>query len=106
MNSANAAFLLSLITNGAISMTLVARIRRSVVDAELSEKSAKSRFTWLCVAVSFFSGIVVLLGVVALFRLSVGHGELLITGPLAHALLCGPTIVVGRIIIGWEPLRW
>lgn len=106
MDPADAAFWLSLIFNFALSMAIAARFRRSVAEAELSEERAKSRFSWLCIAAGLFSGLVVFLGVVVLFRMNVGHGEVLIAGPIANFLLCCLSMVVGRVVIGWEPLKW
>jgi hypothetical protein len=38
--------------------------------------------------------------------LPVGHGEVLIAAPLLNLLLAGVLIVAGRIVIGWEPVKW
>jgi hypothetical protein len=72
----------------------------------LTEAKAKLAYSWLCIAVGVFSGTVLFLGIVKLFHVSVGHGEITIAAPIFNLMLSCALIVAGRIAIGWRSMKW
>ncbi len=97
-------FTLSL--NLALATLFALHYRRCFMRNQLIESQAKSRFTWACVGCSLFTGIVILFSIVIWFNVATGHGVLLITAPIAHAILCVLLIMIGRLVIGWKSLIW
>ena len=106
MDLSDCAVCFSLLVNIGLASALAVHFRRGVRDKKLNESRAKFIYSWLCLGVGLFAGCVVLLGLVWLFTLPVGHGVLLIVGPLANLLLTALLILMGRIAIGWAPIRW
>jgi|APLak6261661892_1056031.scaffolds.fasta_scaffold26887_2 uncharacterized membrane protein YdfJ with MMPL/SSD domain len=106
MNSSDIALCLSALVNIALASFLTAHFRRRVREQVTTESKAKTAYSWLCVGVGVFSGFAVFLGATTLLNLPVGHGEVLIAAPLLNLLLAGVLIVAGRIVIGWEPVKW
>jgi hypothetical protein len=51
-------------------------------------------------------GTAVFVGITSLFEISRGHGEIIIAAALFNVLLSLVLIVSGRIVIGWEPIKW
>src|SRR5262245_33355932 len=106
MDAADIVFWLCAVTNVALACALIVRFRSHVTTGALTERKAKSTFTWLCLGIGAFCGIALFLGVTALFDISLGHGEAIIAAPIVNLLLALALIVSGRIIIGWSPIRW
>ncbi|MGH8613443.1 MAG: hypothetical protein ACREYF_15860 [Gammaproteobacteria bacterium] len=106
MDAADLVFWLCALLNIGIAGALTIHFRRRVKTQWLTEAKAKAIYSWLCVGVGIFSGTVVFLGIVALFHIPLGHGEILIAAPLFNLLVAGVLIIAGRIIIGWVPMKW
>jgi hypothetical protein len=106
MDMADLVFWLCALINVGLAGALTAHLRRRVKAQGITEAKAKTIYSWLCVAAGIFSGFVVFLGIVALFDIPVGHGEILIATPLFNLFLTGVLIIAGRIIIGWVPMKW
>ena len=106
MDAADIVFWLCALLNATVSVALSAWFRVQVKAQSLTEVKAKNIYSWLCVAVSLFSGVVLFIGITSLFDIFLGHGEILIASPIFNLLLSGVLITVGRTIIGWEPMKW
>ena len=94
------------LANTVFACALMVHFRRRVNAHLVSERGAKAAYSWLCVGVYLLSGIALFFGVIELFHVPVGHGEILIAGPLLNLALSAVLLVVGRIVIGWEPMHW
>jgi len=106
MEKADLAFWFCSLLNAALSVALATYFRRRVRSKKSTEAQAKRFYSWLCLAIGLFSGIALFLTVVNLFHIFLGHGEILFAAPLFNLVLAGVLIVIGRIIIGWMPMRW
>lgn len=96
----------SALLNVMIAAGLAARYRLRVRTKVMTEHHAKAIYSWLCIAVGIFSGIVVFFGIMVLFNIPAGHGEILIAAPIFNLMLSGISIGVGRVVIGWVPMKW
>jgi hypothetical protein len=96
----------SLIINALITTALAIRYRKFVINTELTEIKAKRRFSWLCFATSLTCGLVLHSILLMIFKVHLGHGEIIFAGPMFNLLLCPALIFYGRVIIGWEPMSW
>jgi drug/metabolite transporter (DMT)-like permease len=93
--------------NIGLAGSLTAYFWHKVKIQGITEARAKVIYSWLCLASGVFSGVVVFLSIITLLNVSLGHrGVILITAPLFNLLLAGVLIIVGRIIIGWVPIKW
>jgi hypothetical protein len=106
MDAADAVFWLCASLNLGMAAALMVYLRARVKAQQFTEEQAKTVYSWLCVGVAILSGCVVFLGIVAVFHIPVGHGEILVAVPLFNLLFAGVLIVAGRIGIGWVPMRW
>ncbi len=106
MTGADLAFWLCLAANAGISIVLLTWLRRGARAGAYSARVARNAYTVLCIGVGIFSGVALFYGSVALFGLFVGHGEVLIAAPMWNLVLSGAMVPVGRIVIGWEPVKW
>lgn len=106
MDSSDVAFWFSVLVNIGLASVLAMHFRRRVKNQATTEATAKAAYSWFCVGVGIFSGFAVFLGLVALLKLPVGHGEVLIAAPLFNLSLAGLLIAAGRILIGWVPIKW
>lgn len=103
---ADLAFWLCIAANAGICIALMTWLRRGARSGAYSARVAKTVYTVLCAGTAIFSGVVLFYGSVALFGVFVGHGEVLIAAPLWNVVLSGAMVPVGRIVIGWEPVKW
>lgn len=106
MESADVAFWFCSLLNVMLSLALAVYFRRRVKGHSSTEKHAKRIYSWLCVVIGLISGVALFVGVVDVFHISLGHAEILIAAPIFNLLLAGVLIIVGRVIIGWVPMRW
>ncbi len=108
MGGADAAWWFCSLLNVVLSMALAIHLQRRASRKKEAEayarRMARSLYSWLSLAVALFCA-VLFPGVLALFHVFAGHGEILIAAPLFNLLLAGPLIVIGRIIIGWAPVK-
>jgi hypothetical protein len=103
---ADVVFWLCAALNMVIAVALVLRFRARVTAGMLAERKAKGTYTWLCLASGALCGSAVFLSITSLFDISRGHGEIIIAAALFNVLLSLVLIVSGRIVIGWEPIKW
>ncbi|MFO0304530.1 MAG: hypothetical protein ACK51J_01955 [Burkholderiales bacterium] len=106
MDAADVVFWLCVSLNLGVAGALAVYLRGRVKAQLFSAEQAKRVYSWLCLGASILSGVVVFLGIVALFHIPVGHGEILVATPLFNLLFAGVLIIAGRIGIGWVPMRW
>jgi hypothetical protein len=106
MDTADYVFWLCAFLNVGHAGALTIFFRRRVTSRKLAEPKAKAIYSWLCAVVALLSGTAVFFGIVALFHIPVGHGEILIAAPLFNLMLSTALIIAGRIIIGWVPVNW
>lgn len=103
---ADVVFWLCAALNMAIAVALIVRFRARVTAGMVAEHKAKGAYSWLCLASGVLCGTAVFLGITSLFDISRGHGEIIIAAALFNVLLSLVLIVSGRIVIGWEPIKW
>src|SRR5215467_9637794 len=103
---ADVVFWLCATLNMAIAVALIVRFRARVTSGAATEHKAKGTYTWLCLASGALCGTVGFLGMTSLFDISRGHGEIIIAAALFNVLLALVLIVGGRVVIGWEPIKW
>lgn len=107
MDASDLVFWLCALTNITLSLTLAIHLRKLVKSHIFTEMKAKRVYSWLTVMAGIFSGLVLFLAIVELFHIQLsGHGEILIASPLFNLLLSGILVFIGRMIIGWEPVKW
>lgn len=106
MYAGDAALWLSALLNVTIATALAARYRLQVKTNAITERKAKAIYSLLCLGVGLFSGIVVFFGIMLLFSIPTGHGEILIAAPTFNLMLSGISVGVGRVVIGWAPMKW
>lgn len=106
MCAADAALWFSAGLNAATVAILAVRYRLHVKAGSITERKAKTIYSWLCLATGLFSGTVIFFGIMHLFNIPAGHGEVLIASPVLNLLLSGILIVAGRTVIGWTPMKW
>jgi len=106
MNAAEIVLWLCSVLNAATAIALAAWFRFQVKAQALTEEKAKTFYSWLCVVISLFSGLVLFIGITTLFNIFLGHGEILIAAPIYNLLLSCVLIISGRIVIGWVPIKW
>ncbi len=92
--------------NVAIAVALMIYYRRQLLRGRITESRAKALFSWLCLFGGPFVALFAFYGLVALLHAPTGHGEILIAAPIFIGLLSVTLIIVGRIVIGWETMRW
>jgi len=105
MDTVDYVFWLCALLNVGYVGVLIKHFRHRTKSQELTESKAKVIYSWLCVSVSLLS-VGVFFVIVALFHLPAGHGEVLIAAPIFNLLTATVLIIVGRIIIGWVPMKW
>ena len=103
---ADVVFWLCAALNTAIAVALIVRFRARVTAGVLAEHKAKSAYSWVCLATGAVCGTAVFLGITSVLDISRGHGEIIIAAALFNVLLSLVLIVSGRIVIGWEPIKW
>jgi hypothetical protein len=108
MESEDIVFWICAATNAGIAVTLIVRYRSKVHLGMLAESKAKAIYSWLCLPVGALCGIADPVVTIALFNIPLGHGGeiIIIFAPLFNLLMSCVLIVVGRIVIGWAPVRW
>lgn len=106
MEAADALFWLCASLNLGVAGSLTVYLRGRVKAQRFTEEQAKRVYSWLCLGSSMLSGVVAFFGIVALFHIPIGHGEILVAAPLFNLLLGGVLIIAGRTGIGWVPMRW
>ena len=92
--------------NVGLAGALAIHFRLRVKAQEISDTKAKTFYSWLCGFGVVFLGTAAFIGLVELFHGPLGHGEGLVASPLFNMLLAGVLVVCGKIVIGWEPVKW
>ncbi len=72
----------------------------------LSIADAKTRYSMFYAPLGLFAALFWFFGWVAVLDLSTGHGEVVLAAPALNLMLCAVATGVGRVVIGWRPLRW
>lgn len=80
-------------------------LHRRVKARLLMEAKAKSIYSWLCLGFGILSCVALLVAIVEL-GLPLGHGAVFATVPMFSLPLTVALIVAGRVIVGWEAMRW
>ena len=105
MDTGDVALWFSALLNAMLAVGLAVRYRFRVRTKAMTERRAKAIYSRFCIAVGIFSGIVVFFGIMVLFNIPTGHGEILIAAPILNLLLSAISIGVGRVVIGWVPMN-
>ena len=92
--------------NVSLLTVLAVWLRRRVTRQRVRESLAKNLHTLACLMSGAFFGVALLWAVIQAFDLSVWHGGIYISSVLLNALVSVVAIFAGRIVIGWEPMRW
>lgn len=84
---------------------------RSAISKGVDWKSCVRRFTVNAVVAGLVSGIPVLFGALWLLeaigqRVDFGHGEALIAAPTFNFVIGTVGALIGRILLGWRPIKW
>jgi hypothetical protein len=85
--------------------TLAAQLRHRVTTGRVTEAKAKRAHLMLGIGLAVLSSLLLLFAIVE-FQLPLGHGVVLIFAPIYSLLLASILIFAGRIVIGWEQVRW
>ncbi|TFW28254.1 hypothetical protein [Massilia horti] len=86
-------------------------VTRSTIAAGGDLKVSMNRFAAVAVAVGLISGIPLLFIILWLFEsaglhVNVGHGEGLVATPLFNFVMGLLLAGLGRILLGWQTIRW
>jgi hypothetical protein len=106
MDAAAAALWSSALICVAAVGALAAHYRFQVKRKAIAEGRAKAIYSWACMAIGLFCGTVIFFGIMLLFNIPAGHGEVLIAAPIFNLMLSAISVVIGRIVIGWMPMKW
>ncbi len=88
-----------------LAVACAINFQRRVKSHTLTEKKAKTIYSWLCVGFGILSCVALLIAIVEL-QLPLGHGAVFTIVPIFILPLTGVLIIAGRVVIGWEPIRW
>ncbi len=105
------AFYLSFAFNVLLATGAYFVLRGSVKSNRVGEAKAKSIYSAVVVAGGVLCGVVLFPAMVALFRLigvavAYGHGEIVIAAIVFNLMLSMLLLLVGRILLGWQPFSW
>lgn len=106
MDAVDIVFWFCAVLNAGLSVVLIVLFRSRVLVGTLTERKAKAIYSALCLAIAAFCGIALFLSMTGLFKVSLGHGEMIVAAPVFNFLLACALIVAGRIVIGWVPIKW
>lgn len=85
--------------------SIAAYFQHRVKIQKITETKAKTFYSWLCLGVGMIS-IALTFCIINFFRLPAGHGEIFAGTILFNVVLIISFIIVGRIVIGWDPMKW
>ena len=88
------------------SVVLLWKVGVDVKNNQISKKKGKVIYTVYIVLIGFFSATVIFFGLISLFNISSGHGYGYIAIPVLHVFLSTTLILIGRVIIGWEDIKY
>ncbi len=108
---ADVAFYLSFAFNVLLATGTYFMLRGSVKSNRVGNAKAKWIYSAVAVAGGVLCGVVFFPAMVALFRLigvpvAYGHGEIIVAAIVFNLLLSLLLVLVGRILLGWQPLSW
>ena len=102
----NLALYLPFVISFILSIFFLLRNRKATKEKLISQKSAQNKYTLYVLLVSFFFGVLFSFWLISFFHLSGGHGYYLIEIPIFHMLFSGILVILGRIIIGWQHIKY
>jgi ABC-type uncharacterized transport system permease subunit len=95
----------TLIVNTLVATILAIRYRKLVVGGLLAEVKAKRHFSWFCFACALVCGFIVYGLIIEISKVLLGHNDI-VAGPIFNLLLSPVLVFYGRVIIGWETMKW
>jgi hypothetical protein len=106
MEAEDLVFLSGTLLHVLLTAALMAYFRLQVSSHVFTEKKAKAVYSWLCLCIGISAGIGIV-GMLDFLDILIGPcGVILVTATLANLILACMLIVIGRIVIGWVPMRW
>ncbi len=105
------AYYLSFVLNAFLAAGACFVVRASIKSDRLTEDRAKSRYSVAVMVRGIFSGIILFGALVGLFHLlglptSYGHGEVIVAAFVFNLFLSLLLLILGRILLGWQPFPW
>jgi hypothetical protein len=107
MDSADLAFFFwsGILLHTGLTGSMAAYFQRRVKLKKTTETRAKTFYSLLCPCMGVLC-IMLIFSIIDFFHIPTGHGGMIFGTLFFHMILMIVLIVIGRIIIGWEPMKW
>jgi hypothetical protein len=106
MSSAESALWIPLLAQLGVACVIAVILYRRVKRHVITEATGKTVYSWLCLISGVFVGPGVFFLLLSAFQPSLGHGEILFAALFGDLLMTACTLILGRICVGWVPIKW